>query len=70
MERVFTVLMKEDEDGGYSVQCVELPSAISQGDTREEALENIKDAIRLVLAELESRVTIVSKHARKEVVLV
>ncbi|MBP2030298.1 putative RNase H-like HicB family nuclease [Methanohalophilus levihalophilus] len=35
--------------GGYSAHCLELPAAISEGDTREEALENIKEAIELVL---------------------
>ena len=34
----------EEEDGGYVVQCVELPGAISQGRTREEALTNIKES--------------------------
>jgi predicted RNase H-like HicB family nuclease len=41
--------------GGYSVRCVELPAAISQGETEEEALLNIREAIELVLAELEAR---------------
>ncbi len=49
--RKFTVVLDEDEDGGYSVQCVELPAAISQGDTKKEALKNIKEAIELVLEE-------------------
>jgi len=39
----------EEEDGWYVVQCVELPGAISQGRTREEALTNIKEAIELLL---------------------
>lgn len=39
----------EEEDGWYVVQCVELPGAISQGRTREEALANIKEAIELLL---------------------
>jgi predicted RNase H-like HicB family nuclease len=47
--RKFTVVLDKDEDGGYSVQCVELPAAISQGDTKKEALKNIKEAIELVL---------------------
>ena len=41
----FTVILREEPEGGYSVQCVELPGAISQGETREEALANIKEAI-------------------------
>ncbi|MDP3028604.1 MAG: type II toxin-antitoxin system HicB family antitoxin [Deltaproteobacteria bacterium] len=33
------------EDGGYWVECPELPGCASQGDTVEEALEMIRDAI-------------------------
>jgi len=43
----FKVIVWEDEeDGGYVVECPALPGCISQGDTIEEALENIKDAIQ------------------------
>ena len=38
------VLIHSEE--GYSVSCHSLPGCASQGDTEEEALENIKDAIR------------------------
>ena len=41
----FTVVLREEEEGGYSVQCLELPGAISEGDTKEEALKNIREAI-------------------------
>ncbi|HOU71411.1 MAG TPA: type II toxin-antitoxin system HicB family antitoxin [Methanothrix sp.] len=44
----YTVILEPQEEGGYTVQCLELPGAISQGETKEEALENIKEAIRLV----------------------
>ena len=47
----FTVKLEEADEGGYTVQCLELPAAISEGDTKEEALENIKEAIQLVLIE-------------------
>jgi len=53
--RKFTVVLDTDEDGGYSVQCVELPAAISQGDTKKDALKNIKEAIELVLEVLEEK---------------
>lgn len=39
------VLHPDNEDGGYWVECPELPGCDSQGDTIEEALEMIKDAI-------------------------
>ena len=41
----FTVILREEPEGGYSAQCLELPGAISQGENREEVLANIKDAI-------------------------
>jgi predicted RNase H-like HicB family nuclease len=45
----FTVKLEESDEGGYTVQCLELPAAISEGDTKVEALENIKEVIQLVL---------------------
>ena len=38
------VLIHSEE--GYSVSCPSLPGCTSQGDTEDEAVENIKDAIR------------------------
>jgi len=43
--RKFTIILREEQEGGYSAQCVELPGAISQGKNRKEALVNIKEAI-------------------------
>ena len=40
-----TVIVREEEEGGYSTQCVELPGAISQGETKEEMMRNIKEAV-------------------------
>ncbi len=51
----FTVALKKEDTGGYSVRCVELPAAISQGETEQEAIMNVREAIELVLEELESR---------------
>jgi len=45
----YTVVLDPRVEGGFTVQCVEIPGAISQGETREEALVNIKEAIELVL---------------------
>jgi predicted RNase H-like HicB family nuclease len=38
-----------ESDEGWAVSCPDLPGCHSQGKTREEALTNIKDAIRLWL---------------------
>jgi len=54
-ERTFTAHLTRDRDSGYyAARCVELPEAISQGRTEEEALANIKEAIELVLEEYEA----------------
>jgi len=45
----YTVILEKEEEGGYSAQCLELPGAISQGETKEEALRNITEAIEAVL---------------------
>jgi predicted RNase H-like HicB family nuclease len=47
--RRFTVVLRQEDVSGYSVRCVEIPAAISQGETRSEALKNIKEAIGLYL---------------------
>jgi predicted RNase H-like HicB family nuclease len=43
--RKFTVVLREEPEGGYSAQCIELPGAISQGETRKQAISNIREAI-------------------------
>ena len=53
--RRFTVVLQSEDVGGYSVRCVELPQAISQGETRGEALANIREAIELVSEHLEHK---------------
>ena len=42
----FSIIIEHDENG-YFVSCPELQGCYSQGDTYEEAFENIKDAIEL-----------------------
>ncbi|MBU2578621.1 type II toxin-antitoxin system HicB family antitoxin [Patescibacteria group bacterium] len=44
----FSIVVEKDRDG-YFVFCPELQGCYSQGDTYEEAVENIKDAIKLYL---------------------
>jgi len=47
-EFVFPVVIERDEDGYYAF-CPALQGCYTQGDSYEEAVENIKDAIRLHL---------------------
>ncbi|MBD2485085.1 type II toxin-antitoxin system HicB family antitoxin [Planktothrix sp. FACHB-1365] len=44
-----TVKLDRDEDGVWIVECPSIPGCISQGQTREEALQNIRDAITACL---------------------
>lgn len=52
----FNIVLEEDlEDGGYIVHCPALKGCWSQGDTQEEALQNIKEAIAGYLKTLNDR---------------
>ncbi len=42
----YRVILEPAEEGGFTVTVPSLPGCISEGDTKEEALENIKDAIK------------------------
>ena len=54
----FKVLIQKDsEDGRYNVSCPALPGCHSQGETKKEALENIKDAIRGCMEVINERTT-------------
>jgi len=49
----FKVVLEEDEEvGGYIVSCPSLSGCFSQGETADEALENIKEAIQACLESL------------------
>lgn len=49
MKFALTIILEPEEDGGYSVHCPALPGCSSQGDTLQEALANIQEAILGVL---------------------
>ncbi len=50
----YDVVFEEQEVGGYTVTVPSLPGCISEGDTFEEAKENISDAIKLYLEDLKA----------------
>ena len=43
------IILEPSEEGGFTVFVPALPGCISEGDSREEALANIKEAIKLYL---------------------
>lgn len=48
----YTVLLEKEEEGGYHAFCPILKGCHSQGDTFEEAIDNITEAIELYLESL------------------
>lgn len=51
----FPVILQSDETGGFIVDCPILEGCYSQGDTVDEALANIREAIELCIEDLEER---------------
>ena len=49
MRMTFTVTLDRDEDGVWIAECPSIPGCVSQGDSREAALENVQEAITLCL---------------------
>lgn len=45
----FSVTIDRDEDGVWIAECPSIPGCVSQGATKDEALESIKEAIQLCL---------------------
>jgi predicted RNase H-like HicB family nuclease len=50
----FRVMIQLDEDGVYVAEVPALPGCVSQGTTRSEALNNVRDAIALYLESLKA----------------
>ena len=46
----YVVTIDRDEDGMYVVECPSIPGCVSQGKSEQEAIENIKDAIKQCLS--------------------
>jgi predicted RNase H-like HicB family nuclease len=67
MDLVLTAVYEEvpdSEGGGYVAYTEELPGAISEGDTLDEARENLRDAIEQLL-EANRQITAASKVGKK-----
>lgn len=46
---IFNITIERDEDGVWITECPSIPGCVSQGATKDEAIENIKDAIKICL---------------------
>ena len=51
----YTVILEREPDGGYVVSVPALPGCITQGDTRDEALANIREAIEVYIEDCEAQ---------------
>jgi len=51
----FNVVLEPDPEGGYVVYCPSLPGCYSQGDTVDEALANIREAVELCVEDMRAR---------------
>ena len=63
------VVLEASEEGGYTVYVPSLPGCISEGETEDEALVNIKEAIELYLEPVEDELFVSGSKRIKEVVV-
>jgi predicted RNase H-like HicB family nuclease len=52
------VVIEPSDEGGYTVYVPSLPGCISEGETKEETLKNIKEAIELYLEPVDDDLTV------------
>lgn len=64
----FRVRLEKGENGMFVVECPTLPGCVSQGKTRSEALENVKDAIKGYLESLKKHKEPIPPSIEEEVV--
>ncbi|HEX74223.1 MAG TPA: type II toxin-antitoxin system HicB family antitoxin [Dehalococcoidia bacterium] len=59
---IYRIAIEKGEDFGYVAHCPAIPGCHSQGNTMEEAIENIKDAIRGCLSALDEELISTGKE--------
>ena len=62
----YTVILEREPDGGYVASVPALPGCVTQGDTRDEALANIKEAAELYVEDCRDAGDPVPTEAGKE----
>lgn len=61
------VVLEKSEDGGYTVYVPALPGCISEGDTIDQAMENITEAIELYMEPIEDDIVAAQNVIIKEI---
>ena len=65
----FRVILEPSEEGGYTAIVPSLSGCVSEGDTREEALKNIREAIELYLEPVEDDLSFSPDSEQLEIAL-
>ncbi|MCJ7778173.1 MAG: type II toxin-antitoxin system HicB family antitoxin [Sedimentisphaerales bacterium] len=65
----FRVILEPSEEGGYTVIVPSLPGCVSEGNTREEALKNVREAIELYLEPVEDDLSFSPDSEQLEIAL-
>ncbi|MBU0568158.1 type II toxin-antitoxin system HicB family antitoxin [bacterium] len=63
----FKIVIEECEEGGYTASVPFLPGCISEGDTYEETIENIKGAVNLYLRAVTKETDLLRSEKRRVV---
>jgi len=63
------IVPEKSDEGGFTVYVPSLPGCVSEGETEEEALKNIREAIELYLEDIEDKVIPGDKAEIKELIL-
>jgi predicted RNase H-like HicB family nuclease len=61
------IVLEPSDEGGYTVYVPSLPGCISEGETKEEAMANIKEAIELYLEPVEDDLNLSPDHEILEI---
>lgn len=61
------IILEPSDEGGFTVYVPSLPGCISEGNTREEAMINIKEAIELYLEPVEDDISVSPDHEVMEI---
>jgi antitoxin HicB len=70
LHRSYRVLLEQDEDDKFTATVPELPGCISSGNTRDEALRNVKEAIEAYIESLQKHDEPVPPSINEEIVTV
>lgn len=63
------IVLEPSDEGGYTVVVPALPGCISEGETQEEAMANIQEAIELYLEEIEDDVEFAPNAEVREIII-